>query len=547
MAVVGIIPTTLAQTLDTLETAAPAWATNNADWLTKIIADHKSWLSEEGVEKYQAAYDGYLESIDVRDKDRGDGVNNKLQVNYAQLIIDTVVDYLTGKPIVWAFEAPKANPDLGIEAPDAKLVDQYKADLLKLIRTESAQRILAEQLRQGSIAGYGVVIGWVDEYGRIDYDEFPANECIPVYDTRGRLLMLIRYYPITDAEGNEIARVEVYDEKYVTYYLSDKEGSSFTLDDSELPTGNPIAHKAGRVPCSIFVNGSPATYTKRVLKNGVSDLANGVYSLLEAYAAGLSDKANTVDRLLDAYLKLVGVDTDEKEVQLMRKARALVLKGKVGDADASFIAQDQEDKAVENFLTRLVNTIHEQTGTPRLSELAGATATEVKLKYASLDIKAGKKELFFVEAIRQLVAVLTDFLNARRLTQAGVEDPGEIHAMLAGIDPEATAPIPLYNAEWVSFTVNRNLPQNFKEIADIVSELAGKVPDSYLYELLWFIDDPEAALEEMKAQKDADANRQGNAALGFDGTFTRGGNADSGSNTDNGGQGSDNSNNGGIA
>ena len=46
------------------------------------------------------------------------------------------------------------------------------------------------------------------------------------------------------------------------------------------------------------------------------------------------------------------------------------------------------------------------------------------------------------------------------------------------------------------------LPQNNKEIADIVAELADIVPDSYLYELLWFIDDPQKALEEMRAQKE---------------------------------------------
>lgn len=524
MAVVGIVPAPLAKTLGGLETAAPAWAASNGDWLAKIIADHKAWLADEDIEKYQAAYDGFLDSIDTREKDRGDGINHKLQVNYAQLIIDTIVDYLTGKPIVWAFEAPKANPDG--DTVDTKLVDEYKTALLKLIRTESAQRILANQLRQGSIAGYSVIIGWVDEYGRIDYDEFPANECIPVYDTRGRLLMLIRYYPITDDAGEEITRVEVYDEKYVTYYLSDKEVSTFALDDTEAATGNPIEHRAGRVPVSIFVNGTAARHAKRVLRNGTSDLANGIISLLEAYAAAMSDKANTVDRLLDAYLKLVGVDTDEKEVQLMRKARALVLKGRVNEADASFISQDQEDKTVENYLTRLLDTIHDQTQTPKLNNLAGATATEVKLKYAALDIKAGKKELYFSEAVRQLVAVLTDFLNARRLLENGT-DAGEIHGILAGIVPEGETltplPIPLYNPEWVSFTINRNLPQNFKEIADIVTALSGKVPDSYLYELLWFVDDPEAALEEMKQQKEADADLQASAALGLGGEFARGG------------------------
>jgi hypothetical protein len=124
-----------------------------------------------------------------------------------------------------------------------------------------------------------------------------------------------------------------------------------------------------------------------------------------------------------------------------------------------------------------------------------------------------KKELYFVSAIRQLIAIITDMLNAKRLTDAGVE---EVYDVLTGA---ATSSVALYNPEWLQFTINRNLPQNFKEIADIVTELAGKVPDAWLYELLWFIDDPKAALEEMKKQKDEEANRTASTALGFDSNF----------------------------
>lgn len=520
MAVVTAIPEELAAKIGAL----PDWAGDGGKWLADIIEKHKSWLNEEGIATYQAAYDGYLESVENREKDRGDDINYKLQVNYAQLIIDTVTDYLTGKPIVWTVEKPEE------EGVDQKTVDEYKKEILKLLRSQAAQRIFAEQLRQGSIAGYSAIISWVDEKGRIDYDEFPVQEVVPVYDVRGRLLLLVRYYDVEEGTGEQqttVTKVEVYDDQYVTYYTQE-EGGSFVLDGGQ---DNPVKHLAGRIPVSLFINGTPARHEKRQRKNGTSDLGNGVLSLLEAYAHGMSDKANMADRLQDAYLKLQGVDTDEKEVRLMRKARAIQLKGAVGVSDATFIAQDQEDKAVENNLNRLRDTIHDQTQTPKLADLSGATATEVKMKYAGLDIKAGKKELYFVEAIQQHIAVLTDLLNARRLIEAGVEDP---YPVLAGV---GTSSLQLYNPEWLTVTVNRNLPQNFKEIADIVAALAGKVPDAYLYELLWFIDDPVEALEEMKAQKDEEADRTATSALGFGSTFSRGGTNTDSNNADDGGGG----------
>jgi SPP1 family phage portal protein len=240
----------------------------------------------------------------------------------------------------------------------------------------------------------------------------------------------------------------------------------------------------------------------------------------------MSDKANLVEYLLDQYLLLIGVDTDENEVIKMRKARALLLKGDKNVSDARFIAQSQDDNAVENHLNRVKDAIFDTTFTPKLNDLQGATATEIKMKYAALDIKAGKKELYFKAAVKDFIAIITDMLNARRLAAAGVEDT---YAVLTGkVKPPSS--VVLYSPSWVTPTLVRNLPQNNKELADIVAELSGKVPDSYLIELLWFIDDPVKALEEFKKQK-ADEAKQNMAALGYGAEFqdTTGGNTDPGS------------------
>jgi len=510
MAVTSMVPEPLA-TLSAA--AAQQWATANGTWIKLILDAHSAWLTEAEVEKHQAAYDGYLESIDLRDKSRGDDTNNKLYVNLAGLVIDTVVDYMVAKPPTWTVE----NADLpDAETKEPEIVTEYRKKLLKLLRTEQGQRVMAEQLRQGSIAGYSCIIAWVNEKGKIDYEEFPVQEVIPVYDTRGRLILVLRYYEmeVPNAMGSvdTYKRVEVYDDRYVTYYRSEDIGEGYILDDVEDGTANPIEHKAGRIPVSIFINGTPARYAKRLKKAGTSDLGNGVFSLLEAYAAGVSDKANLAEYLQDQYLALTGVDVDEKEVLKMRKARAIALKNK--DSTAEFIAQSQEDKTVENYLDRVENLIYDMTLTPKLKDLSGATATEVRMKYVNLDIKASKKETYYTDSTNQFVAVLTDLLNAELLSAKGIDSPYDILSEPGVYEKRQD----LYNPEWVQFTFNRNLPQNHKEIADIVAELAGIAPDSYLLELLWFVDDPVAALAEMKKQK-ADEAKANLDAMGFGGEF----------------------------
>ena len=516
MAVVNKVPELIsAYPLEVARSKAGEWALLNSKWLKNVLDQHDSFMKDSQVELYQAAYDGRMDSIEEREKSRGDDINHKLFVNMAQLVIDTAVDYMTGKPIVWTFE------DLQQEG-NKQLLEDYRKEIMKMLRSGNSQRVLAEMLRQGSIGYYSAVITWVDENGEIDFEEFPVQEIVPVFDGRGKLRLVIRKYTVldeTDDNALEMTKLEVYDGKYVTYLVQDEVGANFRLDPEEEATGNPVQHFAGRIPVSVFVNGTPASYEERRKRVGVSDIKS-IYSLLEELSSVMSDKGNTVDRMLDQFLLLKGVTTTEDEVKMMRKARALVLKNK--ESDASFLAPSQEDSAIENHLDRVIRTIHDTSNTPRLNEINGATATEIKVKYASLDIKAGKKELYFGQSIRDFIHILTDMLNARRILDVNKE--ADVYAMLNGLEKP---PVELYDADWLQFTINRNMPQNFMEIAQIVGMLADKVPDSYLYELLWFIEDPVAALKEMKKQRAEDSKLQvaaGMAAMGYGGEFGTTGN-----------------------
>lgn len=495
MAVSSYIPQTLAEMKKVNQVTAERWIKDNASWVAAMVAKHDSWIKDNAVDLYQAAYDGELDEIEQRDKARDGGTENKLVSNYVQIIIDTLVDYMLGKSPIYTVEDPDQDDE---ETEEREIITEYRKKVMKLLK-DKAQGEFSDLLRDMCIGGFGSIIVWVDEKGNIDYSEYPIQEIIPIYDGRKRLRLLFRRYEVGVWEnGSETTKtkVEVYDDRYVTYYTGDSM-ESLHLDETEAKTGNPIEHKAGRIPVVVCQNQLPAKYSERVKGYGKSDLAYGVVPLAVAYCHGLSDKANLMEYLQDQYLCLTGVDVDENEVLKMRKARALALKDK--DSKAGFIAQSQDDNAVENGLTRTKNDIMDTTNTPRLAELNGATATEIKMKYAGLDIKAGKKEPLLVQAFRSFFAILTDLLNVQKLYADGAVSG--VYEMIT--TPELIeARDDLYQAEWLEVTISRNLPQNNKEIADIVAELADIVPDSYLYELLWFIDDPQKALEEMKAQKE---------------------------------------------
>ena len=507
MAVSNYIPQTLAEMTVVNKAVAERWIKDNAAWVATMIEKHTAWIKDTDVSMYQAAYDGELEEIEKRTKARDGGTENKLISNYVQIIVDTLVDYMLGKSPIYTVEDPDQDDE---ETEEREIITEYRKKIMKLLQNKALLEFSA-LLREMCISGYGSIIVWVDETGAIDYKEYPVDEIVPVYDGRGRLRLVMRKYTVDVWEnGGEVTkyRLEVYDKRYVTYYIGESEGT-YSLDPAETVTGNPIEHYAGRIPVVVCQNQLPAKYEERVKGYGKSDLAYGVVPLAVAYCHGVSDKANLMEYLQDQYLCLTGVDVDENEVLKMRKARALALKNKESKAD--FIAQSQDDNAVENGLTRMKNDIFDTTNTPRLSELEGATATEIRMKYSGLDIKAGKKEPLLTQAFTQFLSILTDLLNTQKLNADGAQ---------TGTYETITAPElielrdDLYQSEWVSVTISRNLPQNNKELADIVAELADIVPDSYLYELLWFIDDPQKALEEMKAQK-KEASKNSLTAIGY--------------------------------
>lgn len=507
MAVSNYIPQTLAEMTVVNKAVAERWIKDNAVWVATMIEKHTAWIKDTEVSMYQAAYDGELEEIEKRTKARDGGTENKLISNYVQIIVDTLVDYMLGKSPIYTVEDPDQDDE---EIEEREIITEYRKKIMKLLQNKALLEF-SDLLREMCVSGYGSIIVWVDETGAIDYKEYPVDEIIPIYDGRGRLRLVMRKYAVDVWEnGGEVTkyRLEVYDKRYVTYYIGESEGT-YNLDPGETETGNPIEHHAGRIPVVVCQNQLPAKYDDRIKGYGKSDLAYGVVPLAVAYCHGVSDKANLMEYLQDQYLCLTGVDVDENEVLKMRKARALALKNKESKAD--FIAQSQDDNAVENGLTRMKNDIFDTTNTPRLSELEGATATEIRMKYSGLDIKAGKKEPLLIQAFTQFLAILTDFLNTQKLIADGAK---------TGTYETITTPElielrdDLYQSEWVSVTISRNLPQNNKELADIVAELADIVPDSYLYELLWFIDDPQKALEEMKAQKE-EASKNSLTAIGY--------------------------------
>lgn len=68
MAVSSYIPQTLAEMTAVNQDVAERWITDNAAWVALMVSKHESWIKDNGIDQYQAAYDGELEEIEKREK-----------------------------------------------------------------------------------------------------------------------------------------------------------------------------------------------------------------------------------------------------------------------------------------------------------------------------------------------------------------------------------------------------------------------------------------------------------------------------------------------
>ena len=62
MAVSSYIPQTLAEMKKVNQVTAERWIKDNASWVAAMVAKHDSWIKDNAVDLYQAAYDGWTKS-----------------------------------------------------------------------------------------------------------------------------------------------------------------------------------------------------------------------------------------------------------------------------------------------------------------------------------------------------------------------------------------------------------------------------------------------------------------------------------------------------
>lgn len=411
--------------------------------------------------------------------------------NFYGLQVDQKAAYILGKP-----------PTVTVEgAEDNAALKRFEDAITAISSDEKFADILGDYIVGASNKGLEWLHLYYDRDSVLQYAIVPAEEVIPFYDAdhQEELTELIRYYSVAVIQnGEEKLRKKIawWTKEDVTFYEETEDGE-FILDTALNP--NPRAHwydvthtdqvevsrqpqSWGRVP---FI----PLYNNRIHASDVTR----VKGLIDAYNLISSASTNNQIDLVELYWMIQGFGGEAaKEVRERLQINKVV---SIPDPEGKIAAQQvtlnvQERIAWLALLRKDIYHLGQAVDTDADKFGNSPSGVSLQFQYTLLDQKADTLILKLKRAMKDFFWFITEDINRKGGTR--------------------------YDSTLVRFDINKAKVINTLETAQMVQMLQGIVPDTTLYQLLPFIDDAAQAMDEMEAQKDANAKRQKDVFLNND-------------------------------
>jgi SPP1 family phage portal protein len=386
--------------------------------------------------------------------------NNRIVCNFPKYATDTVCGYVFGNAIKF-----KANNDISIDALN---------DMLNAADAMTHDSELGKDL---SVFGVGCEIIYMtgEETPRPKLALIDPKTAFVVYDdtVAAEPLFGVRYYPKAKENGAlDHYAAEIYTDGMIYSYTM-KTITDTPFLQSETP------HYFGGVPLIEYWNN----------EEGMGDY-EGVMSLVDAYNVLMSDRINDKERFVDAILLLVNAQlpedrTDEdgrvieSTVQRMLENRILELPG--DDADARYLVKTLNEDEIQRLADAITSDMHKFSMIPDFTDenfSGNSSGVALKYKLLSLENLAKVKERFFISGLRERLKIFANILEMKGL--------------------------PKINPYEISIKMNRTLPSNELELAQIISTLKGAVSAETLLAMLPMVEDPAAEAEAVRAERRED-------------------------------------------
>lgn len=394
---------------------------------------------EPKLRKYKNYYDG-LQAILSKTYSDETKPCSRTVINYCKSICDSYCGYLA-TPGYISYSSPE----------DIEVV-------MDILRYNDYQAEDSDFLLDALTYGTAAELMYLDANSQTRFRLINPTTCFGIYDDSltGDLMYFVRMYKVNDWDESDTYNVDVYTNYFVKHYTMSGYNGSLQFIGEEL-------HYFSQCPANIFTLPDEKSIFDCVLT--LQDAANElVSSEIDDYSA-----------FCDAYLTLTGVDADEDDIGSMKQNRVLVLPE---GATAAWLTKSANDAQVENIMKRIHDSIYRIAACPDFSAetFVGGVSSGIAIKYrlTGMETRAGKIEAAMKKALQRRIELITG-MAALKLGEEVFRD--------------------------IDIDFKRNIPEDMTSTINMVNALKGTVSDATLLGQLGFIDDVNAELEALEAQK----------------------------------------------
>ena len=406
--------------------------------LSQFIARHAA----ESKFRYKQLQDAYETDFPIfHEKTKPEWKpDNRIAVNFAKYIVDTMNGYFIGNPI-------KITVDGGEEAIEKyiEFLDQYN----------DQDDNNAELSKICSIYGKGYEMYYNDEDGNVGIIYLDPTEAFMIYDDS--VLKRERYFVRLYRDEDNVLHGSVSDQEKVRW---------FTIKGKIVWNEQEQLH---------YFNGVPATeYRENKECQGIFE---PVMSIINAFNKAISEKANDVDYFADAYLKIIGTLLDEDELKHIRSDRVINFDGDGESVIVDFLQKPNGDTTQENLLDRLQNLIFLIAMVANISDENFGTSSGIAMAYklqGMSNLRKTKERKFTSGMNRRYKLIFSNPGNAMK------------------------------KDDWVKlhYKFTPNVPANLLEESQIAQNLSGVVSQETQLGVLSVVDNPKTEIERIDKEEE---------------------------------------------
>lgn len=381
--------------------------------------------------------------------------DNRLVVNFAKYITDTMTGFFIGIPV-------KSNHE-----------DALKNAYIQEMNTRNNQDdVDAELSKDCDKLGTAYELLYQNELGDIGTATVSPKNCFVVYDDSvlHKPLWGIRY----DTDEYGVLRGSVSDDQDVYWFREGEVSEDMIQIEGDAPAGelsDPVPHAFGQVPIIQYKENEE-----------YRSIFEDVLNLVDAYNKAISEKANDVDYYADAYMKILGPKLDETSKSDLRDKRILNFEGDGEDLKnwvVEFMSKPESDQTQENLIDRLHGLIFQISMVADISDenFAGnSSGVALKYKLQSMSNLAMTKERKFKASLINKYKLICAYPTAE------------------------LAPDDLYK---INFTFTRNLPADLLDEAQTAQALNGITSQETMLSVLSIVDNPTEELNQKNEEQAA--------------------------------------------